>query len=72
MTTTTFSTRLAAVVRERGYGIDEICATTGDSPSVACRKLTGEIPFTVPDLAEIADTLGVQVSEILCAAEVRA
>jgi hypothetical protein len=64
-----FSARVAAVVGGRGVGVDEICAATAVSPATAYRKLTGEIPFTVVELAEIAAMLGVTVSEILRAAE---
>jgi hypothetical protein len=68
----TFAFRLAAVVREHGVGVAEICAATAVSPPTACRRLTGETPFTVPELAEIADTLDVSVSDLVREAEQRA
>lgn len=65
----TASVRVSTAVRRLGAGVAEIGAATGVSPSTARRRLTGESPFTIPELELVAATFGVSVTEIMRDAE---
>ncbi len=61
MTSTTHSiaAEVRATLARHQRRASEVAQALGCSPSTASRKLNGKTPFTVADLATIADLLGI-------------
>ncbi len=68
----TASTRVAGTVRAAmgNSGMSQVALSeaTGISRTTLSRRLNGQIPFTMDELAAIANHLGVRASDLLAAA----
>lgn len=51
-------------LRRGGRDTAWVCARTGIAGDVLCRKLAGELDFTVADLADIAQALEISVARL--------
>lgn len=73
VTPTTPAHRIAGVVSQalevRGLTVVALSDATGIPRTTLIRRLSGRSPFTVNELGEVADALGMTSTEILTAAE---
>jgi len=58
-TTHSIAAEVRATLARHQRRASEVAQALGCSPSTASRKLNGKTPFTVADLATIADLLGI-------------
>lgn len=67
------SRRIAGVVERRisasGISLREAARQTGIPLTTLSRRLTGNSPFSLPELAAVAELLGVVASELVIEAE---
>lgn len=65
LATTRVAERVRTAMRERGIVQTALAAELGRSQTAISRRLTGEVPFDVNELDDIARVLGVDVVDLM-------